>query len=216
MKKILYIIFLALFSFSTIQIYKAYQIYNANRYIKSSNVSNNTKLENSFFVQTVNYSSNILYSKITNAFALPFKNLNLSKINSIKINALGVEAELIEGKDSVVALQKGPWIADDFSTPPSKYLKTTKKPIIISSHLYGSPSWSKEFRDKVSFAGLENLQNGEEIKINWNQREYKFKIVDSSKGSKIKSYNYDLILYTCTDLFGSDIRDIKYANFVIN
>lgn len=63
---------------------------------------------------------------------LPPLNLSLSKKEVIKIKEIGVNAELQKGTDSKSALQKGPWIVNNFGTPVKNF-----SPIIIASHRWG-------------------------------------------------------------------------------
>jgi sortase (surface protein transpeptidase) len=143
---------------------------------------------------------------------LPAKNLSLPKENRIIIAKLGVNAPIFGGDDSQSALRQGAWIAPGFKTPPGNTLLQRPEPIIISSHLYGYDDWSEEFRDRVSFSGLEALNTGDQIEIIWQQRQYIYEIEAGEVSDVIGRYDTDLIVYTCLDLTGSDDRTIRYAN----
>lgn len=144
---------------------------------------------------------------------LPVKDLSLSKENRISIPMLGVDTILNEGKDSEVALDKGAWIVGDFSTPVGNAL-VDNKPVIIASHLYGPGWWSDEYRLKTSFKGLQTLKQGDQFEVVWDQRTFLYEVEVVNTSTEIQSYDYDIIVYTCLDLSGSDERIIVYGNLL--
>lgn len=153
--------------------------------------------------------------KTKNSKTLPTK-LQNTTTNKIVIPKIGVEAELLfaTSEDPESALEFGAWIVNDFSIPPFNYLVESAKPVIIASHLYGYDYWTEEFRNRVSFKGMEQLQNGDTVEVYWDNRIYKYEITDGETSETINNYSNDLILYTCNDLNGSDLRVIRYANLL--
>lgn len=141
---------------------------------------------------------------ITNS-RLPEKDSSLPKTNYILIEKIGVKATLKNSKDYTNVLKNGAWMVNDFPTP-----NELSKPVIVASHRFGYLDWSAKERREISFYNLPKLKKGDKIEIIWDQRKYIYKIVDSSEGSNIKSYNHDLILYTCK-LYNSPTRVFRYA-----
>lgn len=146
-----------------------------------------------------------------NGLRLPPKDESLPSSNFIRIKKLGINAPINIGEDSDQALDSGAWLAHDFNTPPGKLLNSKSEPIIIASHLYGSSSWSENFREDVSFKGLDTLTENDKIEIIWDQRMYEYTIKTGEINTEISNYKEDLILYTCNDLNESGLRVIKYA-----
>lgn len=136
---------------------------------------------------------------------LPNKDTSLPKTNYILIPSIGVKSPLKNSKNYEEILKSGSWMVNDFPSP-----NELKKPVIVASHRFGYLDWSAKERKEISFYNLPKLKNGAIVEIVWDQRKYKYKIVDSSEGSNIKSYNHDLILYTCK-LYNSPIRIFRYA-----
>ena len=136
---------------------------------------------------------------------LPDINTKLSKENMIKINSITLNSEIIESKSADIGLEKGIWRVYNFGTPEDN------KPIILAAHRYGLVGMIYKELHNNSFYNLPKAKVGDKIYITWNQREYIFEIVDSTESTKISSYNYDLILYTCKS-YNTPIRIFKYAN----
>ncbi|MFW5702505.1 MAG: sortase domain-bontaining protein [Candidatus Dojkabacteria bacterium] len=147
----------------------------------------------------------------SSSIKLPKKDLQLPQENIIRIAKLGVDTEIFTGQDSETALRQGAWIAPEFKTPSGNALLDRNEPVIIASHVYGYSDWTDQFRDRVSFAGLGKLEQGDLVEVIWQQRRYTYEIIAGEKSEEISNYDTDLILYTCEDLSGSDIRVIKYA-----
>lgn len=140
---------------------------------------------------------------------LPVKDSSLPKTNYIIIPSIGVRSPMKNSKNYEEVLKVGSWMVNDFPTP-----NELKKPVIVASHRFGYLDWSTKERREISFYNLPKLKNGDIVEIVWDQRKYKYKIVDSSEGANIKSYNHDLILYTCK-LYNSPTRIFKYAQRII-
>lgn len=152
-----------------------------------------------------------------NGKSLPAKIQGEKIQNKIVIPGIGVDTEILFATtpDPESALEFGAWIVNDFSVPSHNYLVDSSKPVIIASHLYGYKHWSETFRNRVSFKGLETLERGNRVKVYWENRLYEYEIVSGELNTEITNYDTDLILYTCNDLTGSDVRVIKYANLVV-
>ncbi len=152
-----------------------------------------------------------------NGKSLPAKIQGEEIQNKIVIPKIGVDTKILfaTAADPESALEFGAWIVNDFSVPSHNYLVDSAKPVIIASHLYGYDHWTDQFRNKVSFKGLDTLDSGDRISVYWENRLYEYEIVSGELNAEITNYDTDLILYTCNDLTGSDVRVIKYANLVV-
>lgn len=137
---------------------------------------------------------------------LPTLDKSLPEKNTLFIKEIGVSSTIFDGKDYKSALQNGPWIVNDFGTPPKN-----DPPIIIASHRWGGIGWTKTERDRKSFYRLTELKNGDIIEIVWKQRLYKYKVYKTTESNKVTNYDADLILYTCKMYWESPIRIFKYA-----
>jgi LPXTG-site transpeptidase (sortase) family protein len=144
---------------------------------------------------------------------LPEKDTDLPEENYIVIPKIGVNAVIQTGENAEEALDKGPWIVNDYADPESRYLQETSKSIIIASHRFGYSSWSDEKRTKISFFNLPNTKVGDRVTVIWNQREYVYEIVEVGETTYVEEYDTDLILYTCR-YYNSPIRIFRYANLV--
>ena len=144
---------------------------------------------------------------------LPEKDISLTEKNTILIPKIGVQSEIQTGENSKEALRNGPWIVPDYANPESRYLGETTKSIIIASHRFGYSSWSDDTRTKISFFNLIDTKVGNQIIIIWNQREYIYEIVEADENTYIKTYDTDLILYTCK-WYNSTTRIFRYANLI--
>lgn len=140
----------------------------------------------------------------------PSYNATLPTENRLIIEKIDFDAPIEESVVENVeeALKKGVWRAADFGTPYAR-----KYPTILAAHRYGYLEWSNEFRRKHSFYNLPKLEEGDRIKIIWNQRTYVYEVIGDSEGDQITNYQADLILYTCKFL-NSETRLFKYARLV--
>lgn len=130
--------------------------------------------------------------------------------NRLVIEKIGFDSPI--GEDTADAIEEtlknGVWRVWDFGTPFAR-----KLPTIFAAHRFGYLEWTNDFRRKHSFYNLPKLENGDRVKVIWNQRAYVYEIVDSSEGEEITNYQTDLILYTCKFL-NSKTRIFKYAKLV--
>lgn len=143
---------------------------------------------------------------------LPPFDSTLSAVNTLKIDKIGVNSEIYTGEDSTSSLEKGPWMVNDFGTPPEN--ATTTVPIIIASHRWGILGWSADERITKSFFDLPNTVVGDRVTIVWEQREYTYEIYKAEENTQITDYEADLILYTCKLIWESPDRIFRYANLV--
>lgn len=154
----------------------------------------------------------IITQKLTNAniFAdyVPNINVNLSAIsahNYLQIPAIGIDTEIYEGTNAST-LDKGVWRMPDHATPDDTI---SHQPIVLAAHRWGPDNATYEYRSKNLFLNLPNLNPGNEIKLNWNGKDYWFRITDKEESTYVSKYA-DLILLTCKYYY-SDIRIIIYA-----
>lgn len=145
---------------------------------------------------------------------LPPIDPDLPEENYIIIPKIGVNAVIQTGENAGEALDKGPWIVNDYSDPESRYLQETTRSIIIASHRFGYSSWSEEKRTRISFFNLPETKIGDRVTVIWNQREYVYEIVQVGETTYVEKYDTDLILYTCR-YYNSPIRIFRYANLVL-
>jgi hypothetical protein len=137
---------------------------------------------------------------------LPPINLSLPKENGLIIDSIGVRGEIHQGENWQEILKTGVWQVPNFGTPDNN-----QEPIILAAHRWGYLNWTNQFRYLNSFYNLPKLNIEDKITINWNQRQYTYKVYQEEVGEQITNYEADLILYTC-QLWNSPIRIIKYAN----
>jgi len=136
---------------------------------------------------------------------LPPIDPSLPRENGLIIEAIGVRGKIHQGDNWQEILKKGIWQVPNFGDP-----ENNQKPIILAAHRWGYLNWSNQFRHLNSFYNLPNLKIEDKIIINWNQRQYIYKVVKEEVGEEITDYTADLILYTC-QLWNSPIRIFKYA-----
>lgn len=155
--------------------------------------------------KTLGSTVNASASAIASSLPVPKLDTDLPKTPTLIIDKIGVNGEIHEGEDWDSALKLGIWRVPNFGSPESG------KPIILAAHRWGYLSWSNTFRRLNSFYNLPNLEVGDKIEIDWNQRPYYYVIYQSDTGENITDYSADLILYTC-QLWDSPIRVFKYAH----
>jgi sortase (surface protein transpeptidase) len=136
---------------------------------------------------------------------LPPLDLSLPKENGLIIEKIGVRGEIHKGEDWQEVLKKGIWLVPNFAIP-----EDNSGPIILAAHRWGYLNWSNQFRYLNSFYNLPKLEVGDQILINWNQRQYQYEITKEETSEQITDYSSDLILYTC-QLWNSPLRIFKYA-----
>ncbi len=136
---------------------------------------------------------------------LPPKDTDLPEKNLLIIEKIGVQGSIHQGTNWQEILQKGIWITPDWGNPSDN-----QNPIIIASHRWGYLDWSRQFRRQNSFYNLPQLDENDQIKIIWDQREYTYQVYKTNQTEKPTNLDADLILYTCK-LFNSPIRIYYYA-----
>lgn len=141
------------------------------------------------------------------ARALPPKDESLPNKNEVLIESLGVATEIWEAPFAEYerVLRKGVWRVPDFGTP-----ERSEQPIILTAHRFGYLEWSNSYRRKNSFYNLPKLVAGDEVRLNWGQRQYLYRVVRVEEGEEITDYGVDLILYTCKFLV-SPMKYFVYA-----
>ena len=137
---------------------------------------------------------------------LPPFDSKLSKENRLIIEKIGVNGIIHEGEDWEEILRNGIWRTPDWGTP-----ENDTKPIILASHRWGYLEWTNTFRKQNSFYSLPRLEEGDQVKIIWEQREYIYEIYKKESGEQITDLKADLILYTC-QLWNSPTRVFLYTN----
>lgn len=134
-------------------------------------------------------------------------NTAVSNNFTIKISSIGVETIIFESLNGEQALNKGVWRSPFSGTPDNNVL-----PIILSAHRWGYETYTDEFRGKNLFLNLPNINIGDYVIINWNNKEYKYKVTDLIESTQSEKTS-DLILITCK-YFNSPIRYFVYAALV--
>jgi sortase (surface protein transpeptidase) len=141
-------------------------------------------------------------------YSLPDFDPSLPEDPYILIPSIQVSSPIGDSTNPEDSLRNGSWIASDFGNPEEDSL-----PIIIAAHRFGYVYWDRETRDRLSYYNLPKTKVGDTIEIIWNQRKYIYEIFDIDDSTYIKSYDADLIIYTCK-YFNSPQRIFRYANRV--
>ena len=144
-------------------------------------------------------------SKTPSPVSLPIFDPSLPLENGLIIESIGIRGEINQGEDWQNLLKQGIWHIPNFGTPEQDQL-----PTILAAHRWGYLSWTNTFRHLNSFYNLPKLKAGDEVIINWNQRQYHYQIYAEEVSEQITDYSANLILYTC-QLWNSPLRIIKYA-----
>ncbi|MFW5702639.1 MAG: sortase [Candidatus Dojkabacteria bacterium] len=144
-------------------------------------------------------------SEFATAKELPSKNPDLPEGLHIVIPKIGVQTKVHQGSDAYAELDKGVWMPPEFRGPHE-----TEAPMIMAAHRFGYISWSNEFRRTNSFYNLPKLEDGDEIIIISDQREFRYKVVAKYEAEKTIRLNHDLTLYTCK-FFDNDTRIVVGA-----
>lgn len=126
---------------------------------------------------------------------------------TIKINSIGVETVIFESLNGEKALNKGVWRSPYSGTPDNNFF-----PIILSAHRWGYETYTDEFRARNLFLNLPNINIGDFVIINWNNKEYRYKVTELIESTQSEKTS-DLILITCKH-FNSPVRYFVYASLV--
>lgn len=138
---------------------------------------------------------------------LPSVDPSLPVENGLIIDSIGVRGEIHEGDDWQEILKLGIWRVPNFATPLDS---PDHNPIILAAHRWGYLSWSNSFRKLNSFYNLPTVKKDDLIRINWQQRQFVYKVYSTETNTEISDYSADLILYTC-QLWNSPTRFFVYA-----
>lgn len=123
----------------------------------------------------------------------------------LQIPKIGVDTQIYEGDES--ALDKGVWRMPEKGRPYDDGETT-----VLAAHRWGLESLTNEYRSKHLFYRLPELRPGDEIIINWDNTEYKYRVTSIEETENVTKLT-DLILITCK-YFDSPIRVFVYAQKV--
>jgi sortase (surface protein transpeptidase) len=128
----------------------------------------------------------------------------------LMIEKIGVDTPILEApvEEHEEVFRQGVWRVPDFGTAYEREL-----PMILAAHRFGYLSWTNEYRFKNSFYKLPQLEEGDEVKVIWDKREYVYEVYEAGESEEITNYTADLILYTCKFL-ESDVRIFVYARLI--
>lgn len=127
---------------------------------------------------------------------------------TITIESVGIDTQIYESKNSTSALDLGVWRVPEYGFPGD----AGKYPIMLASHRWGMESLSWDYRAKNLFLNLPEVKIGDEIVLNWENKEYKYK-VSYIEDNEYLSRQSDLILLTCRN-YNSNVRVFVYADLV--
>ncbi|MCD4811624.1 hypothetical protein K8R14_03410 [bacterium] len=139
---------------------------------------------------------------------LPDFNASLPQEPHLVISRIEVFSPIGESNDPETSLRNGTWMASDYGNPEDRSL-----PTILAAHRFGYVYWDITTRNTLSFFNLPKTRIGDSVIIIWEQREYEYEIFAEDESTFIKTYDADLILYTCK-YFNSTQRIFRYANRV--
>lgn len=164
------------------------------------------ELKNELDAKAATSTTNAYTSNIKPVLIQDFKpplDPSLSTTNELIIPRIGINGPIFTGA-SDTTLNKGIWLMPGFGDP-EKYSLTT----ILAAHRWGYDDLSQDYREKNLFYNLPQVQPGDDIMINWNQRQYKYKVVYKEESDYVSRLT-DLILMTCK-FYASPLRIIVYA-----
>lgn len=165
-----------------------------------------------------------IFDQNVESFKDPFLNDNLSEVKPldfyipnyeatdigtrISIPSVGLNTTVYESKVPSLGLAAGVWRDPLYGVPD----RANTGPIILAAHRWGEDWFSWEYRYKNLFTKFDQLKAGDEVKIIWNNREYKYIIRSTEEGTQV-TQNADLIMYTCI-YYNSPLRIFVYADLV--
>lgn len=123
----------------------------------------------------------------------------------IEIPSIHVSTAIYEGNNEREALAKGVWHLPNFGTPDNDL----NMPTVLAAHRWGNISLTQSYREQNLFYNLPAANIGDIVILNWDQHQYKYKIV-AKEDSHYVSQLTDLILITCKFISAPD-RIIVYA-----
>jgi sortase A len=124
--------------------------------------------------------------------------------NTLRITKINVESEIVEGDDEQ-SLNRGMWIRPNSSTP-EKGGNT-----VITGHRFLYTFGSN------TLYHLDKLENGDNISVFWNQKEYVYKVLEKKivppNEIQIEDQTSDprLTIYTCTPIWTATDRLVIIA-----
>lgn len=126
----------------------------------------------------------------------------------IRIDSIGLKTTVYESKNPTFGLNAGVWRDPLYGVPDRK----NTGPIILAAHRWGEDTYSWEYRYENLFTKFDQLKVGDEVKLTWNQKEYKYVIRKVEEGTSVNDSG-DLIMYTCI-YYNSPERIFVYADLV--
>lgn len=154
-----------------------------------------------------NYISNDDFIPTQIVDALPPVNESIAPGRRVIVPSIGIYTDIQQGTNQAEALTKGVWLMPKHSTPTDNV-----QPVVLAAHRWGHISLPREFRTQHLFYNLHKLGLDEEIIIQWDQREFKYKVRYKEQGEYVSRLS-DLILITCQTL-NSTQRIFVYAERV--
>jgi sortase (surface protein transpeptidase) len=141
---------------------------------------------------------------------LPPVNENLPAGEWLEIPSVGVKTQIGEAAfaEYEKVLKKGVWRVPELGSPLAQ-----DQPMVLVAHRYGYLAWTDSYRRQNSFYNLPKLKPGDEIRVNWEQRTFVYRVTKVEEGEDIKDYSGDLVLYTCKFLV-SPLKYFVYADLV--
>ncbi len=126
-------------------------------------------------------------------------------VNKLVIEKIGVEAEILEGGEDVLA--EGVW-----------HLPRTANPADGGNTVISAHRWKYKPPDPRTFYDLDKLEVGDEIIVTWDNSIYIyivnniFEVASNEVDILSPSDNNKLTLFTCTPLYSTDRRLVVQAD----
>lgn len=161
-------------------------------------------------IETEILKNNLYKHKVANSFVYSV-NSNISlrtEVQRLFIPSIDVETQIFDGEENS-SLEKGAWIMPYYSFPDQK---VESYPIVIAAHRWGEDGLSYEFRRKKLFLNLPLVTEGNEVRIEWNNKIHTYSIFRIEESEYVTTLA-DLVLITCK-YYNSPERYFVYANQV--
>jgi LPXTG-site transpeptidase (sortase) family protein len=181
---------------STLSLYLLYRKLPFIQYLTQNNISQKTLTYKTSLAEEFKLNNTVLK--------------NIPKENRLIIPKIGVNTQIIEGKDlKVIKDKQGVWHESETSTPEQS------SNMVIAGH-----RWKYLPNNQHTFYLLPQLDIDEYIIVYWNQKEYIYQVVDKYKTTPnspktyIRTENSILTLYTCIPLETGHKRYVVKANLI--